>query len=60
MIMNIHSFFSIRSLFLLLGVVMVNGGCTKNFLDYNTNPDEATGEMTNWDNVRTGSGRLWF
>lgn len=55
MIMNIHSFFSIRSLFLLLGVVMVNGGCTKNFLDYNTNPDEATREMTNWDNVRTGS-----
>ena len=34
---------------------MINVGCTKNFLEYNTNPNEATDEMTDWDNVRTGS-----
>ena len=34
---------------------MINVGCTKNFLEYNTNPNEATDEMTDWDNVRT-----WF
>ena len=53
--MNIRKFFKVRNYYLLLGVIMINVGCTKNFLEYNTNPNEATDEMTDWDNVRTGS-----
>ena len=52
--MNIRKFFKVRNYYLLLGVIMINVGCTKNFLEYNTNPNEATDEMTDWDNVRTG------
>lgn len=29
--------------------------CTTNFSEYNVNPNEATEEMKNWDNVKTGS-----
>lgn len=53
--MSIREFFKVRSLYLLVGVAMINAGCTNNFLEYNTNPNEATEEMTDWDNVRTGS-----
>ena len=53
--MNIRKFFKVRNYYLLLGVIMINVGCTKNFLEYNTNPNEATDEMTDQDNVRTGS-----
>ena len=58
--MNIRKFFKVRNYYLLLGVIMINVGCTKNFLEYNTNPNEATDEMTDWDNVRTGSLLLQF
>ena len=44
--MNIRKFFKVRNYYLLLGVIMINVGCTKNFLEYNTNPNEATDEMT--------------
>lgn len=30
-------------------------GCTGNFLEMNTNPNEATEEQLDWDNARTGS-----
>lgn len=50
--MNIRKFFKVRNYYLLLGVIMINVGCTKNFLEYNTNPNEATDEMTDWDNVK--------
>lgn len=30
-------------------------GCTGNFLEFNTNPNEATEEMLDWDNARTGA-----
>lgn len=30
-------------------------GCTSNFLEMNTNPNEATEEMLDWDNARTGA-----
>lgn len=40
-------------LFISLVVILYN--CTSNFMDYNTNPNEATEEMSNWDNVKTGS-----
>ena len=53
--MNIRKFFKVRNWYLLFGVMMINIGCTKNFLEYNTNSNEATDEMTDWDNVRTGS-----
>ena len=38
--MNIRKFFKVRNYYLLLGVIMINVGCTKNFLEYNTNPNE--------------------
>ena len=37
------------------GVLMIATGCTHNFMEYNTNPNEATESMADWDNVRTGS-----
>lgn len=40
---------------LMAGVLFVSAGCTHNFMEYNTNPNEASEDMTDWDNVRTGS-----
>lgn len=40
---------------MLLAVMSIFSGCTGNFMEYNTNPNEATEEMTGWDNVKTGS-----
>jgi hypothetical protein len=46
---------SIRNICLLLGFMYAASSCTENFLEYNTNPNEATAAMSDWDNVRTGS-----
>jgi len=51
MIKNI-SLSNILSLFV---TVLIVNSCTSNFTEYNTNPNEATEDMTNWDNVKTGS-----
>ena len=45
----------LNSLLYCCGLVMFLGSCTNNFDEYNTNPDEATEDMSNWDNARTGS-----
>ncbi len=45
-----NSLIGLTSLFLAMTT-----SCTDKFLDYNTNPDEATEEQTGWDNVKTGS-----
>ncbi|MCS2582660.1 SusD/RagB family nutrient-binding outer membrane lipoprotein [Bacteroides sp. BFG-551] len=34
---------------------MIATSCTNNFLEYNTNPDEVTNEVANWDNAKNGS-----
>ena len=40
----------------LFGVLTLGfTSCTKNFMDYNTNPDEVTGEMLDGDNFRIGA-----
>ena len=43
----------------LIGIAIVmltlTTSCIDKFEEYNTNPDQATEEQTNWDNVRTGS-----
>lgn len=45
-----------KSLIGLAGALLVlTTGCTDRFEEYNTNPDQASEEQTNWDNVRTGS-----
>lgn len=45
-----------KSLIGLVGALLVmSTGCTDKFEEYNTNPDQASEEQTNWDNVRTGS-----
>lgn len=40
---------------LLICVLFALAGCTDGFVGYNTNPNEATDEMTKWDNAKTGS-----
>jgi hypothetical protein len=52
--MSKHKYFVGRYLLLFFGMAVIVS-CTKNFTEYNTNPNEATEEMTNWDNVRSGS-----
>lgn len=39
----------------LIGATMIATSCTNNFLEYNTNPDEVTNEVANWDNAKNGS-----
>lgn len=40
----------------LLGALAVgSSSCTKNFMDYNTNPDEVTDDMLDGDNFRVGA-----
>ena len=53
--MNVHIFLKIKNVSLFFMVIMMSFGCTSNFIDYNTNPNEATEDMSNWDNVKTGS-----
>ena len=53
--MNLHTITNVRTLSLLLGIAFGATSCTDNFLSYNTNPNEATSAMADWDNVRTGS-----
>lgn len=45
----------VKILFCLLELAFVCGSCTNNFDEFNTNPDEVTENMANWDNARTGS-----
>lgn len=52
--MNKHIFFTTRNLSLFF-LAAILGSCTSKFVEYNTNPNEATEEMTNWDNVKSGS-----
>jgi hypothetical protein len=44
-----------KSLFVIVSAMMMVVGCTSGFTNLNTNPNEATEEMLDWDNVRTGS-----
>lgn len=53
--MKISKYLNLKSLFFLLGISVLLVSCTNNFGEYNTNPDEVTGEMADWDNARTGS-----
>lgn len=39
----------------LAAALLSLGACTGDFYEKNTNPDEATEEMLDWDNLRTGS-----
>ena len=41
--------------FLTLAGLMAATACTGDFLNKNTNPDQATDEMLSWDNLSTGS-----
>jgi len=43
------------SLFSLLLLMLITGGCVKNFEVYNTNPYQASEEMLKYDNLSTGS-----
>jgi hypothetical protein len=43
-----------NSTLLALAFMMIGTACTKNFEKWNTNPHEATEEMTKTDNLRTG------
>lgn len=40
---------------LTLAGLMATAACTGDFLNKNTNPDQATDEMLSWDNLSTGS-----
>jgi hypothetical protein len=40
---------------LIASILMIGTACTKNFKKWNTNPHDATEEMTQTDNLRTGS-----
>lgn len=43
-----------RVLLAMLGTALTTA-CTSNFTEWNTNPNEATEDMLDWDNARTGS-----
>lgn len=45
----------ITNIFLIIATLAASMSCTKNFIDRNTNPEEATDEMLTWDNLLTGS-----
>ena len=47
--------YRIRQCLLVLAGATVTAACTSNFDEWNTNPNEATEEMLDWDNTRTGS-----
>ena len=53
--MEIFKYQNLKSLLSLLCIAVLLTSCTNNFEEYNTNPDEVTGEMADWDNARTGS-----
>jgi hypothetical protein len=40
--------------FLLAGCLIINISCTKKFQDYNTNPNNATEQLMQYDNLSTG------
>ena len=40
---------------IMASAALVAMSCTKNFLEKNTNPEEATEEMMSWDGLSTGS-----
>ena len=42
---------------LTLAGLMATAACTGDFLNKNTNPDQATDEMLSWDNLSTREGR---
>ena len=43
-----------RVLLAMLGTALTTA-CTSDFTEWNTNPNEATEDMLDWDNARTGS-----
>ncbi len=53
--MNTYAISMIKKILPALLGTAVLSGCTANFTEYNTNPNEATRDMTNWDYVRSGS-----
>lgn len=53
--MNTNNRFNFFKLFAALFVVAIfSASCTKKFKDYNTNPNNATDEMMQYDNLSTG------
>ena len=52
--MTLHKFFSPGKLWTLL-LLLLLAGCTKKFDDYNTNAQQSTDEMLQYDNLSTGS-----
>lgn len=55
MIMIVNTIYT-RSKLLLTGILMLAANaCTDSFVDYNTNPHEATEEMMSHDNLMTGA-----
>ncbi len=50
-----YSSLDVKKSCLLLGIILMAISCTSNFEEYNTNPNEATEDMTKWDNAKTGS-----
>lgn len=53
MILNKLNFW--KSTVLVIPVLLIGTACTKNFEKWNTNPHDATEEMTQTDNLRTGA-----
>ena len=53
--MKISKYLNLKSFLCFWGTVVLATSCTSSFEEYNTNPDEVTAEMADWDNARTGS-----
>ena len=53
--MKISKDLNLKSFLCCWGTVVLATSCTSSFEEYNTNPDEVTAEMADWDNARTGS-----
>lgn len=53
--MKRHIAIKSKGILYLVGAAIISISCTNNFQEYNTNPDEVTGEMADWDNAKNGS-----
>ncbi len=45
----------INNIIMSFAALLLMSSCTAKFVEMNTNPDEATDEMLDWDNLRLGS-----
>ena len=53
--MKLYKIIRLKGILCFAIVAFGSMSCTNNFQEYNTNPDEVTDEMANWDNAKSGS-----